>query len=329
MIYYHCLKRNRQPIIYYLRAIWPEVAGAKIVPVYYDDAQRAFRPRPGLHVFSDIELLTPELRGRAIGRHQALLRDLDACVIWNDPAKSAGRYEVLSRLAADGSNRFRAFRADGDLPADIRYPVFIRDEHEHTGALSPLLADRSELDRSLAAFRTSSRSGRALLVVEFLNYASTDGFFRKYSVFRLGDRFIPKHVLFDSGWMLKQPDYDKLTAEMQAEERGYLASESGHGEVRGIFEKLSIDYGRIDYAVVQGRVQVFEINTNPIILKAEYFKAENRRRDVHRWFATRFANTLSAADPGGCPLAARLRWRINKPKFGLTPWWLRPLAKWA
>jgi hypothetical protein len=33
-----------------------------------------------------------------------------------------------------------------------------------------------------------------------------------------------------------------------------------------IFDQAAIAYGRIDYTIVDGRIQIFEINTNPTIL---------------------------------------------------------------
>ena len=36
--------------------------------------------------------------------------------------------------------------------------------------------------------------------------------------------------------------------------------------IRKIFEHAHVDYGRIDYTVVDGKCQIFEINTNPTIL---------------------------------------------------------------
>ncbi len=34
-----------------------------------------------------------------------------------------------------------------------------------------------------------------------------------------------------------------------------------------VFQRAGIDYGRIDYTVANGRIQVFEINTNPVVLQ--------------------------------------------------------------
>jgi hypothetical protein len=37
-------------------------------------------------------------------------------------------------------------------------------------------------------------------------------------------------------------------------------------ELRKVFQLAGVDYGRIDYGVCHGRIQVWEINTNPVII---------------------------------------------------------------
>ena len=45
-------------------------------------------------------------------------------------------------------------------------------------------------------------------------------------------------------------------------------AESLHGSfaLLGFFALANIDYGRIDYGIVDGQVQTFEINNNPSVL---------------------------------------------------------------
>jgi hypothetical protein len=49
---------------------------------------------------------------------------------------------------------------------------------------------------------------------------------------------------------------------MVAEEWAYLHDNPHERELRQVCELARIDYGRIDYAVVDGRIQVWEINSN-------------------------------------------------------------------
>ena len=329
MIFFLCLRRNAVPIVQYLRTIWPDKFGARIEPVCYEDLAR-LKIRRGLYVFSDIELLDDVRRAEAMALHARLLAEPGRYRVWNDPARSARRFDVLDAMAREGINRFRAFRADEALPADVRYPVFVRDEHEHKGALTPLLADEAAVRAAIAELRAGSRPTGPLLVVEYLEYESADGIYRKYSVFRLGDRLLAKHVLFSPDWLLRTPDVKRFAGPKWLEEEWrFLRDDAAHEALRGVFERLHIDYGRIDYTLVDGRVQVFEINSNPMLLKPSQFRPDGPRLEIHRWFADRFAEMMTAADPvRRVPFLRRIWWRLHKPKSDPTPWWRRLLPGW-
>jgi hypothetical protein len=56
------------------------------------------------------------------------------------------------------------------------------------------------------------------------------------------------------------------TATLAAEEADYLDA-NPHGDLlMRVFDMANIEYGRIDYTVIEGRVQIFEINCNPTII---------------------------------------------------------------
>jgi hypothetical protein len=52
---------------------------------------------------------------------------------------------------------------------------------------------------------------------------------------------------------------------MAREELDYVRDNPHEAELREIFRIANIDYGRIDYALLDGRVQTWEINNNPTI----------------------------------------------------------------
>lgn len=334
MIYYFSLRRNDTPIRQYLRAVWPSAVVARIVPVTYEELPR-LRIVPGLYVFSDIELLDDGQRAQAAALHARLKADPRRYRVWNDPARSARRFDVLEGMAREGVNRFRAFRAGGPLPDDLRYPVFVRDEHEHTGSRTPLLHNAEELRAALETLRAGERPTQPLLVVEWLNYGDAEGVFRKYSMFRWGDIVVRKHVLFSSGWLLRTPEEGPRfeAPEFLAEEQAFLAGggdgDAHDAQVRQIFGVLGIDYGRIDYAVVDGRIQVFEINTNPLALRPKQLEP-GPRRPVHAAFAARAEAAWRAADPmPSAPWTRRLWWRLHRPKVLPIPWWRWLMPAWV
>lgn len=333
MIYYFSTRRNDTPIRQYLRAVWPSCVVARFVPVTYEELPR-FRPGPGLYVFSDVELLDDEQRRQATELHVRLKADPARHRVWNDPARSARRFEVLDRMAKEGRNGFRAFRAGGPLPEDLRYPVFVRDENEHTGTRTPLLHNAEELRAALEELRAGARPTQPLLVVEWLDYGDANGVYRKYSMFRWGDILVRKHVLFSSDWMLRTPeDGPRFKApEFLEEEQAFLsgggAGDAHDEEVRKIFDRLAVDFGRIDYTVADGRIQVFEINTNPVALRPTHF-APGPRRPVHAAFAARAEVAWRAGDPASrAPLLRRLWWRIHRPKVLPVAWWRWFMPAW-
>lgn len=314
MIYFFSTSRNRM-IRLYLRTVWPREEGARFVERNYESIRADESPPSGLYVFSDVELLSGEPLARARALHARLRAEPEKYRVWNDPGLSARRFDILDALAKSGDNDFRAFRADEPLPEDLRFPVFVREENEHTGALTPLLHSGGEIKAALAALTDK----RPLLVVEFLDYADADGVYAKYSAFRIGDMIVRKHMLFSSEWMLKQPMADgKLQDMWLAKESGYLASSDGDDEIRALFERFGIDYGRIDYTLVDGRIQVFEINTNPVQLKPANLRPNGRRLFTHRHYFEHSLGAWRAADPDARPgLLTRLRWRMHRPKLKL------------
>ena len=90
-------------------------------------------------VFADIERLSWDERRRSAD----LFRRLDASSgvrrILNHPTRSHCRYELLRALHQRGWNDFDVYRvSEGRVPE--RFPVFIRGEDDHGGAISSLIA---------------------------------------------------------------------------------------------------------------------------------------------------------------------------------------------
>jgi hypothetical protein len=83
-------------------------------------------------------------------------------------------------------------------------------------------------------------------------------------VFSIAGRLVPRHVLFSTNWVTKHPDIsDEATA---CEEARFIARFPHSEVIENAFHLAGIDYGRIDYGMHEGRIQVWEINTNPIII---------------------------------------------------------------
>ena len=242
---------------------WWEIVRESWWPVPLEPHQRTGLVR-GTYIFADLERLSPFDTARAAIVWNALA-DLGADArLLNHPTRSMRRYELLRTLYEDGINRFNVYRlTDARWPE--RYPVFIRDENDHRGARFPLMSTRAELEAALSRIDRHGRSREGVIAVEFCDTSDASGRFRKYGAFVVGGEVVPKNVLFNTDWVVKIGWGDLAEASVAAEEDAYIATNPHAAELAAIARRARIAYGRIDYGLLEGRVQVWEINTNPMI----------------------------------------------------------------
>jgi hypothetical protein len=274
----------------YLRS-WGRPFLLTIQPFTYEQFLRRRTYRPGAYVFADIDRLSEDDRWRAQDAWQTLRRLSEPCVLLNEPAACLRRYDLLATLHARGTNTFRAHHLDAP-PAAIRFPVFLRVESDHAGNRTGLLSTPEALASAIAGLRAQGTRLDDWLIVEFCDTADADGLYRKYSAFRVGDRIIPIHVFIGRDWCLKHRSALPVHSE---EEEAYTAGNPHRRELMELFELARIDYGRIDYTPFQGRLCVWEINTNPA-LPWEQHRDEACRRDVSARFAQQLASTWRELD---------------------------------
>lgn len=282
------------------------------------------------YIFADVDSLRASERTSAEVMWRSLSDAQGTRRLLNNPSTVLQRQELLDRLSAEAMNDFRSFRSR-DVPDDVRYPVFVRHARLHTGSLTPLLHRRAELDASLARLTLQSLltglDPSDLLVLEHLDTADVQGVYRKYSAFRVGDRVLPRHVLFSRTWEVKKPDL--VDPELLQEERRYLDENPDEAWLVEVFRQANVGYGRIDYSFFQGRPQVWEINLNPVIVPRS-ISADDPRREVHDRFIKEFQSTLETIDgsplcPSGGPIV--LRSPARAPTRGQSARFARKAAK--
>ncbi len=260
MIYFLTTPESADTIRVYLKGAGARVAG-RLVPMVYEELFAASALAAGTYCFADLELLSDAERDRAARRWEELAAR--GCRLLNHPTRSLLRYELLRLLHRRGVNAFDVHRlADGESPK--RFPVFLRAANDHKGSASPLLGSAEELDAAVAALRARGERLDGKLVVEFCNTVDTDGLYRKYGAFIVGDRILPRHLFFSRHWVVK--DWSVLDEALLREEYQYLTTNPHERQLREIFAAARIEYGRIDYSLRGGEMQVWEINTNPIII---------------------------------------------------------------
>jgi len=263
MIHYFATRAHYHLIREFLDA-WSPADNARIRGVPYEEFP-FWRPLPNSAcIFADLERLRPRELPLAAQLADALRALPQNFTILNDPRRYAGRFNLLKILHQHGINDFNARRLD-DLAGDLRFPVFLRNELNHDGPMTSLLQSRDDLNRALAQkiFRKSPQQ-KHLMLVEYCDTAGRDGLFRKYSAMKIGDRLIPRHILFGADWSTKKTE--SVTEKTIAEETEFLETFPHAAQIEEVFRLAGLDYGRIDYGVRQGRIQVWEINTNPGIM---------------------------------------------------------------
>ncbi|CDX51094.1 conserved hypothetical protein [Mesorhizobium plurifarium] len=262
-IYYLCTQRHAYTIGVFLGYYRHGLDDfLRIIP--YEKIDRLGRLPTGNFIFTDFERLSAaQLQAASELCHRISAQD-PAALMLNNPAKVPNRFDLLKRLKAAGLNTFDVHRLD-DFRAVQRFPVFVRWESRHDPPLTGLLESAGALDAAIAALPPKIRRDPDLMIVEYGAAASSDGRFRKYSAYRVGPTIYPQHCFINENWYIKFPS-TRFTEADRAESRTYVAENPHASQIERVFDLAGIDYGRIDYGIVDGRIQTFEINNNPTVL---------------------------------------------------------------
>jgi hypothetical protein len=230
----------------------------------------------GHYIFADYDRLSPSDATRAAVLWQTL-HNRPGTRLLNHPTRSMSRYELLRTLYERGINSFDVYRlTEARWPR--RYPVILRTESGHDGNKFPLLHSRSELDAALAMVYEHGQSRDDILLVEFCDSSDTEGLYHRYTAFCIAGRVVPKSLYFANDWLVRRGELAE--EEMMAEEWAYLRDNPHERGIRQVFELAHIDYGRIDYALLEGRIQVWEINSNPWVTTTESTQTRRRVADL-------------------------------------------------
>jgi hypothetical protein len=216
-------------------------------------------------IFADLERLRP-WEACFAKRLSHRLRSKSECIL-NDPESYLGKFQLLQKLHAAGINSFQACRlADLNGQKQPKFPVFLRRDDDHRGSIGGLLKSEKELKQVLSKLSLRDRlSKKQLMVEEYCDCIGNDGLFRKYSAMNIGGTLIPSHVYFSQGWLTKCPDF--VSDSTAAEEAEFVKTFPHRDQIAEVFRLSGLKYGRVDYGVKNGKVQIWEINTNPIITR--------------------------------------------------------------
>ena len=278
---------------------WGRDAECPFSIIHYEDLPDRSTLPSGTYVLSALDQLTPgglrlvretEIQLRAPGHGTRVLNSTETTLL---------RFGLLQELSRNGLNRHRVVRATADAGA-LHFPVFLREENQHTGPLSALLESADELRAELARAIVRGYSLTELLVVEHCDTADADRSYRKYAAFVIDSQVVPQFLSHGRGWLLDL-GRTEFTAAVIEEERSYVEENPHESELRGIFAVAGTQYGRIDYAVKQGVIETWEINLNPTLARYPSLSPELDllRRPTTELFHRRFLAAFRAVDAGG------------------------------
>ncbi len=265
------------------------------------------------YVLVDLERIDDCVIRAAAKRVEDLRRAVPGLRVLNAPNVGLRRLAVSRRLVAAGINQFRVAPISA-IPADLRFPVFVRRLDDHNGPLSGLIGSRAELDQVLARLRRNDASDADLGVTEFVNTRDAEGRHQKLSYFRIGDSYFPGAMNWSADWVCKGVAGEGETEAMRDARLAFLTGNPHMALMREVFEAAGLSYGRADYAMIDGRPQIFEINTNPMIVPPTRVSAEKRI-----FVETILANWFAALGKFSAPTVRETpRW-VEVPKLDVTP----------
>lgn len=233
------------------------------------------------YVFADLERLDADDMQRVMARITALRQVCPDCEMLNLPDRVGTRLDIMRRLHEAGINDFRMLPVT-TAPEVFRYPVFLRRLDDHAGPTSDLLDTPEALRAALAALDPADRDSDQLVITEYVDARNHLGLHEKRSYTRVGDRFFLSALDQSRGWVCKGEYGDPDTVPAPERELlAFLEDKSDRPVLQAAFEAAHIQYGRADYALVGGRPQIFEINTNPWLEPPERVPAIARAGAEH------------------------------------------------
>jgi len=274
VIYYISTERFSTTVRYFLRDNHVEPRGL-LKSLTYEELFFERAAPIGHYIFTDFDRLSRYELECAAAFAKALQKAAPEACILNHPLTALERYPLLIALNKAGINDFTAIRIEGgERPK--RYPVFIRAEDGYGGPETDLLHNDDEYDAAIANLFQRGLPTRGRLAIGFANERSPDGYYYKYGALNIGGRIIPQHINYGENWVVKlnyqhagnAASRDEAYGESEAgvaNELNYVKHNPHQDILSRVFEIAGIDFGRVDYGIVDGRVQIYEINTNPYL----------------------------------------------------------------
>lgn len=234
--------------------------------------------------------------------------------VLNNPARFKNRYSLLRALHAAGLNDFDAYRPH-EISSLKRFPVFLRKIQGHRQPLSDLLETREQAAGAIDTALAAGVPEENLVLIECAAEPVRPGVYRKLAAFRIGNAIVPHLCVHDSVWLVKYGRVLDSIEDLYQEERLVLQQNPFAEHLRKVFDVAGVEYGRADFGFLKGRLQVFEINTNPYVAPAEPHPSAIRVANMNLAWET-YLQALRAIDRRGGRLIRLADGRLQRGR----PW---------
>lgn len=275
MIYYVATPDHLYTIGDYLLVDIPAKARSELRMIGYPSLFAVKSPPSGVYILTDYERLTNEEIEKLKHTVNTLLSASLNSLILNHPQSVLERIDMLKAQHAASINNYSVYRFGDDLSGG-RFPMFVRWSDKHKGPATGLLYNAEEVHDAMAFLATQAPSRvNKIFAAEYCAEPNSQGQFVVYGGFRAGKDVLGSNRNLSETWDESQIWNLLLTNAQSVDE--YInesldfARNFPHSpELNRAFEVAGVDYGRADYAVVGGRVNIYEINTNPRTVRTSF-----------------------------------------------------------
>jgi hypothetical protein len=115
----------------------------------------------------------------------------------------------------------------------------------------------------------------------------------------MGSAYSPHLCCHDHRWMVKGGRIGVADEELYREDQRIVADHPHAAFIEQAFTLAEIEYGRADYGFYRGRPQIFEINTNPLLVWQPDHPSELRRRTIRLVWEKSLAGLHGLDSPPG------------------------------
>jgi len=221
-----------------------------------------------------LNLITePEQNSRTLENLRKLLKNVPGKVLNRPEAVLRSSRDQVAKLlnGIEGMIVPTAVRLSPGKPANaarmlqnsgIAPPIILRQAGTHTGRIVGLF---DSIEDTVAALEP----GHEHVATQFVDFASSDGLYRKFRVFFIGQHVILRHMIVSDHWNVHVKDRLRFMADhpqLIVEERELFESaEPFAPAVREVFrqvrERMPLDFFGMDFGITgEGEVVLFEAN---------------------------------------------------------------------